>query len=64
MKSESIERLIGEYISKCKVCDECFAEVFCTLKRLRDSREPQKYCINNIKEYFKEQEHENRLENR
>ena len=58
MSEESVERLIREYLSKCRVCDECFAESFCTLKGLRDSREPQERCEGNIKKYFEEQEHE------
>jgi len=58
MNDESVERLIREYLSKCRVCDECFAEIFCILKGLRDSREPQKRCVDNIKKYFEEQEND------
>lgn len=58
MNDESTERLIKEYLSKCRVCDECFAETFCILKGLRDSRKPQKRCVDNIKKYFEEQENE------
>ena len=58
MTEEQCERLIKEYISKCKACDECFAEIFCITNRLRESREPQSYCADNIKAYFREQEHE------
>ncbi len=50
------ERLINEYISKVKCCDECFASVFCTVNRLRESRVPQEYCVENIKKYFTESE--------
>lgn len=46
------DRLAREYISKVKYCDECFASVFCTINGLRNSREPQSYCIENIKKYF------------
>lgn len=54
--SESInERLINEYISKIKCCDECFASVFCTVNGLRESRVPQDYCVENIKRYFIDQ---------
>jgi len=46
------ERLIGEYISKVRCCDECFASVYCTVNGLRKSRVPQGYCVKNIKRYF------------
>lgn len=46
------DRLAGEYISKVKCCDECFASTFCTINGLRNSRVPQSYCIENIKKYF------------
>ena len=46
------ERLINEYISKVRCCDECFASVYCTVNGLRESRVPQDYCANNIKRYF------------
>ena len=55
MSDKSMKWLIREYLSKCKACDECFAEVFCTLKGIRNSREPQHYCINNIEKYLREQ---------
>lgn len=54
MIEEQCERLIKEYISKCKVCDECFAEIFCITNDLRESREPQSYCVDNIKAYLKD----------
>jgi hypothetical protein len=50
------ERLIKEYLSKVECCDECFASIFCTVNRLRESRVPQKYCVENIKKYFTESE--------
>ena len=53
------ERLIKEYLSKVECCDECFASIFCTVNRLRESRVPQKYCPENIKMYFTESEVEN-----
>ncbi len=46
------EKLINEYISKVGCCDECFASVYCTVNRLRESRVPQDYCVKNIKRYF------------
>lgn len=49
---ETNERLINEYISKVKCCDECFASVYCTINGLRESRVPQEYCVDNIKRYF------------
>lgn len=58
MNDESVKRLIREYLSKCRICDECFAEFFCILKGLKDNREPQERCVDNIKMYFEEQEHE------
>lgn len=60
MSKGQCERLIKEYISKCKACDECFAEIFCITNDLRKSREPQSYCVDNIIAYLKlkEQEHE------
>lgn len=49
MKSKDIiYRIAGEYISKIKACDECFAEHYCTSKGLREGREPcenQDKCI-------------------
>ena len=52
MKVEINERLINEYLSKVECCDECFASVYCTVNRLRESRVPQDYCAQNIKRYF------------
>lgn len=46
------DRLVREYISKVKYCDECFASTFCTINSLRNSRVPQSYCVENIKKYF------------
>lgn len=46
------EKLINEYISKVRCCDECFASVYCTVNGLRESRVPQDYCVKNIKKYF------------
>ena len=52
LAEEINERLINEYISKVDCCDECFASVYCTVNRLRESRVPQDYCVKNIKRYF------------
>lgn len=52
LAKEINERLINEYISKVECCDECFASVYCTVNRLRESRVPQDYCVKNIKRYF------------
>ena len=52
MTKEQTERLIKEYLSKCKCCDECFASVYCTINQLRNSRKPQGYCVSNIQSYF------------
>lgn len=52
MTEENNERLIKEYISKVRCCDECFASVYCTVNGLRESRVPQDYCVKNIKSYF------------
>ena len=39
---EAIQRLTGEYISKVKCCDECFAESFCIEQQRREGRLPCK----------------------
>ena len=52
MAEEINERLINEYISKVGCCDECFASVYCTVNKLRESRVPQDYCVKNIERYF------------
>lgn len=52
LAEEINERLINEYISKVDCGDECFASVYCTVNRLRESRVPQDYCAKNIKRYF------------
>lgn len=53
-KTEAYELLIEEYLSKCKACDECVASGFCTKNRLREYRDPQPYCPDNLKLYFKQ----------
>ena len=53
-KNDAYELLIREYISKVDVCDECFASCYCTVNHLRESREPQEYCVENVKQYFEE----------
>lgn len=52
MAEEINERLIKEYISKVRCCDECFASIYCTVNKLRESRVPQDYCVKNIERYF------------
>lgn len=55
-KSESLERLSKEYISKCKCCDECFVEMFCIQNQRRKGRVPHKdimKCVLNITDYLK-----------
>lgn len=52
LAEEINERLINEYISKVKCCDECFSSIYCTVNGLRKSRVPQDYCVKNIKRYF------------
>lgn len=49
LTNDKYEKIIAEYISKCECCDECFATCFCTENGLRKCREPQDYCIQNIK---------------
>lgn len=57
MKTKDIiYRLAGKYIFQIKACDECFAEIYCTSKGLRDSRAPcadQEKCINNCINYLR-----------
>ena len=48
------DKMIAEYLSKIKVCDECFATWYCTENRLRNSREPKCYCFDNIKKYLRD----------
>lgn len=59
MKTKDIiYRLAGEYISKIKACDECFAEHYCIRNGQRESREPcenQDKCINICLEYMRHQ---------
>ena len=50
----AMDKICKEYLSKCKCCDECFAVWYCTGNRLRSSREPQDYCLDNLKAYLKE----------
>lgn len=55
-KTDSLERLANEYVSKCNWCDECFAETYCTLNGLRESREPcknEEKCVNTIINYLR-----------
>lgn len=52
ISKEQFEKLIREYLSKCTQCDECMANMYCTLEHRRNSREPQDYCISNIKHYL------------
>ena len=52
---EAIQRLTGEYISKVKCCDECFAESFCIEQQRREGRLPCKdrmKCVSNIYDYL------------
>lgn len=52
---EAIQRLAGEYISKVKCCDECFAESFCIEQQRRESRLPSKdkmKCVSSIYDYL------------
>ena len=50
---DGYELLIREYLDKVKDCDCCMASTFCTLHNIRNSRYPQEYCIENIKQYFR-----------
>ena len=54
-QTDSFERLAKEYLSKCKCCDECFAESFCIEQQRREGRLPCKdkmKCVSNIYDYF------------
>lgn len=54
-QTDSFERLAKEYLSKCKCCDECFAESFCIDQQRRESRLPSKdkmKCVSNIYDYL------------
>lgn len=61
MKTKDIiYRLVAEYISKIKACDECFAATYCTINGLRESQEPcadQEKCINNCINYLRSVQH-------
>lgn len=48
-----VEKLIVEYLSKCKACDECFAQFYCIEHGLRTSRTPKVYCPGNIKMFLR-----------
>ena len=65
MKAKDIiYRLAGEYISKIKVCDECFAETYCILNGLREGRKPcadEEKCINNCVKFLRSQRNEQAL---
>ena len=52
-KAEAYEVLVKEYISKVECCDECCAYWYCVENKLRESRVPQEYCCENLKNYFK-----------
>ena len=47
------DRMIGEYLGKVELCDECIAQSFCIKHSLRSARVPQDYCQNNMVEYLK-----------
>ena len=52
---EAIQRLTGEYISKVKCCDECFAESFCIEQQRREGRllcKDKMKCVSNIYDYL------------
>ena len=54
-QTDSFERLAKEYLSKCKCCDECFAESFCIEQQRREGRLPCKdrtKCVSNIYDYL------------
>lgn len=51
--TEQRDLMIGEYLSKVEVCDECRAQHYCIMNDLRRSREPQDYCEENFKQYLK-----------
>ena len=54
-QTDSFERLAKEYLSKCKCCDECFAESFCIEQQRRESRLPCKdkmKCVSSIYDYL------------
>lgn len=53
-KPIAMDKICKEYLSKCKCCDECCAVIYCILNNLRSSREPQDYCLDNLKAYLKE----------
>ena len=52
-QKDAYEKIIREYLGKCKCCDECIASYYCTVNRLRNSRTPQNYCVDNLKEYLR-----------
>ena len=53
-QSEAYNRIIKEYLSKCKDCgcDGCIAQFYCISNRLRTDRYPQKDCTDKVKEYL------------
>ena len=53
-KNDAYILLIKEYLSKCTACDECIAEYYCIKNELRNSRVPQKDCLNKIKNYLQQ----------
>lgn len=55
-KKDIIYRLASEYVSKIDFCDACFCTTYCTLKGIRESRQPckdQEKCIMAIADYLK-----------
>ena len=53
-QKDAYEHICGEYLRKCKACDECIAQTFCILNGLRTDRVPQKGCEEKLKRYLKE----------
>ena len=55
-QSEAYDRIIKEYLSKCKEtgCDGCIAEFYCIENSLRYDRYPQKDCSEKLKKYLRQ----------
>ena len=54
-KSESLDMICKEYLSKCKEtgCDGCIAEFYCIENNLRHDRYPQEDCLEKLKDYLR-----------
>lgn len=52
-QKDAYERLSREYISKCRYCDECIAEVWCILHHTKQTRHPYEGCEKNVRDYLR-----------